>query len=179
MALKLVSQKWGIGVVVASLLLLMVLATFSFQTLRGFKVQVITSNSMKPALSAGSVLVSRQLPTSQYLKGDIVTFRAPVWGMPLVTHRLYRVYHTDKSGWVAQTKGDANSQVDDWVISLGSLEGRGVFKIPLLGYVLFIFRTALGFLLISLVFLLFFVIPELAHIKAAIVQMLALRKQIS
>lgn len=159
-------------------MILMASALLSYRPWRGLQLQVITSDSMQPGLPKGSLIVTYAKPIATYYKGDVVTYHAPLVGRPLITHRLVRVFYTPKGGWLAVSKGDANSQIDGWSFSLGAIVGKVILQIPWLGYLLFGVRSILGFLLITLIFLIFFVFPEVYFISQFLKTALIAKKSI-
>src|SRR4051812_10481433 len=80
------------------------------------RVSVVKTGSMAPGMPAGSLLISRRVPSASLKPGDVVTLRRPGSSL-FVTHRVVRVDHTT-AGPALMTKGDANTAVDDWRVPL-------------------------------------------------------------
>jgi signal peptidase I len=152
----------GIFMVIAGLTVL------SYIPLSGFQAQVILSGSMRPALRPGSVIITHSQPRGGYVAGDVVTFRIPDKVRTLVTHRVARAYQTDMGVPVIETKGDANSNGDPWVTSIGAVVGKEVVAIPLIGYALMMVKTQFGFLVFTLIFFVFFVYQEIIWIARVV-----------
>lgn len=107
---------------------------------------VVESNSMSPAIGAGSVVYVNEVPTDRIGKGDVVTFRRA--GGQRVTHRVVGV--VERGGNRAfRTKGDANEDPDRQLVEPGQIVGRAAFHLPLIGHVVAFAQTPLG--LVSLV----------------------------
>lgn len=85
-------------------------------------VTVMPTGSMKPVFDERSMLVVEPAPYASLQVGDIVTYRHPRFGLPVV-HRI-----TEKRGDTFWAKGDNNSQGDDVCITSENYEGR-VFSI--------------------------------------------------
>lgn len=98
----------------------------------------VASNSMSPAIPAGSVVYVHD--TGEYDPGDVITYRR---GGRAVTHRI--VAETD-GGYV--TAGDANEAPDEWnVEEEEAIVGEVVFSLPVYGTVLSVVDSPLGYLL--------------------------------
>ena len=143
----------GVAAVMAAPLLLGSILIFT--SVAGYRAQIILSDSMRPALSAGSLVIIRRLPAWQYHQADIVSFIPPVRNGGSITHRIVRLY---QSGGVPvmQTKGDGNALADIWVTGTGAITGTKVLAVPYVGYAFQLIRTPAGFFIaVSLTFLLF------------------------
>jgi signal peptidase len=106
----------------------------------------VLSGSMEPALMTGDVVVVRKVAPLSVAPGDIVTFREPN-GRRLITHR---VRHMRQENGVVHfvTKGDANRLVERWKLPEDRPIRRVLYRIPLLGYGLNLFRTRIGLVLL-------------------------------
>lgn len=95
------------------------------------KAYVVTSSSMEPAITAGSVIyISEYKEDESVSPGDIVSFHA---GDVMVTHRIVSVDH---AGGTVTTRGDANQVPDLTPVPFGAVEGKVRFHIPGIGYLL-------------------------------------------
>jgi len=83
---------------------------------------VMPTGSMKPVFDERSMLVIEPAPFDSLQVGDIVTYRHPRFGLPVV-HRI-----TEKRGDQFWSQGDNNSRGDDVLITRENYEGR-VFSI--------------------------------------------------
>lgn len=124
-----------ISATVAALLLL--------PALLGYQRYIIVSGSMEPKLPVGSVVYDEVVPVGDLHVGDIITFvPPPEYDVPdPVTHRIVEILpnQIDQSGnhqTVFRTKGDANEDVDPWLMVLDQpKQARVVHVVPYLGYV--------------------------------------------
>jgi len=98
-------------------------------------IAVVQTTSMGSEMPAGSFVV--YIKSGTYKQGDVIIFR--VCGV-LVTHRIVEV---TPSGF--STKGDANSVLDSWTVSAGSVRGKLLFMVPHLGTIIFFLRSPLVF----------------------------------
>lgn len=98
---------------------------------------IITSGSMSPAISEGSVVYVAD--TDTYAPGDVVTFRQS--GMR-VTHRI--VEETDNG---FRTKGDNNDSPDSKLVPKEQVIGEVLFSLPFYGHVFSFAQSPLGFFL--------------------------------
>ena len=98
-------------------------------------IAVVQTTSMGSEMPAGSFVV--YIKSDTYKPGDAIIFS--VCGV-LVTHRIVEV---TPSGF--STKGDANSVLDPWTVSAGSIRGKLLFMVPHLGTIVFFLRSPLVF----------------------------------
>lgn len=90
----------------------------------GLKPVVVMSGSMEPAIPTGS-LAFIGTGDQEIAAGDVITFNA---GGLLVTHRVIGI---TERGY--KTKGDNNVDPDAGFVKAASVEGKMMFRIPVLG----------------------------------------------
>jgi signal peptidase I len=101
----------------------------------------VRTGSMTPHAPQGSVVVVHPMPASRLHTGQVIVFRAPVAGHPLVVHRVYELT-AEPGGPVVRTKGDANAGPDPWRFRIrGPVVWQGGMVIPELGNALFLLET--------------------------------------
>ena len=134
---------WAFFTLVCLLLILLVLSLFNL----GVRAFAVSSGSMSPAIKTGSLVFVR--PSGEYAVGDVITFslKENVY----TTHRVHGIQEEDGAA-VYVTKGDANEGVDTDPVTEEQIEGRVVFTLPYLGYVVAFLRTLPGFILIMSAF---------------------------
>ena len=110
-----------------------------------FKVKVVKSGSMEPAIKTGGIVVIK--PSTSYEVGDIITFGKDTKTQIPTTHRILKI---DGDGPLRTftTKGDANDSEDPQVTRLGDISGKVVLTVPYLGYILDFAKKPLGFVLL-------------------------------
>jgi len=148
-----------------ALLLLAGLSLLAYRSVHGLQAEAVLSGSMGHAVPAGSLVIVRALPPDHYREGDVVTFRAPTPGSPLVTHRIARLYRLSGGLPVIETKGDTNGTKDPWVLSVGDIVGRKEMALPGLGRFFAWLQTPLGFLGCAFASLVVIVLPEVLSIR--------------
>lgn len=117
----------------------------------GYKSFIVLSGSMKPTLNEGDIVITKE--NEDINLNDIISFDV---GNSVVTHRIVGT-QTENGQKRFVTKGDANSGKDDELVSIKDIEGKYVFKIPLLGNIILFFKSSNGiitFLIILVISLL-------------------------
>lgn len=91
------------------------------------------SGSMSPVIRTGDLLVDVAEPASAVRPGQIISFKAPTPGHPVVTHRVTEVQHRDGHVLV-RTKGDANNAADPWLARIDDQQvWRARMVVPFVG----------------------------------------------
>jgi len=122
------------AVLTLSLLTLMLAVIARSTSGSGTQWLVVVSNSMKPALSTGDLLVVRPVAPDRIRVGDIVTFEDARSPQVLVTHRVIAV--EPMQGRLSfRVKGDNNPIPDPQIVDQSRIVGRVAFHLPLAGYV--------------------------------------------
>jgi signal peptidase I len=99
----------------------------------------VLTGSMEPHVPQGALVVSEKVAVRDLRPGDVMLFRPPIAGHPLVVHRIYD-RRPGPDGPIFHTKGDANNTPDPWTIRVeGSVAWRAAFVVPHVG-------TAIGVL---------------------------------
>ena len=116
----------------------------------GFRVFVVQSGSMEPAIKTGSLAATKA--ENSYRDGQIITYLAkPKTKMaengPVVMHRIIENMNENGKTYLT-TKGDANQGNDPDPVLPEQVLGRVLFAIPYAGYGVAFARTLPGFLLL-------------------------------
>ena len=150
----------------AILIFSIVVVVFPFlPPFRGFyHTRAVLTGSMEPAVKKGSLIVNKWIEDRDIRKGDIVTFRKPTERNVFITHRIEKVKKTEPL-YRFHTKGDANEASDFWEITQANIEGKVIFTIPFLGYLIEFFKTPVGFILVVVLPLLIFIIKEILQTR--------------
>lgn len=85
----------------------------------GIEILQISSNSMKPELSKGTMIIIKR--QNEYEIGDIITFEQEDY---LITHRIIEKYENE-----FVTKGDANNCQDESRVELDQIKGKVIMKL--------------------------------------------------
>jgi len=132
-----------LDVIVALIALLFIVSIFPIAG--NYKVLTVVSGSMEPSIKIGSVVAVR--PELDYKIGDVITFFQSVKTEPPITHRIYDIKVVGGQP-VYITKGDANKSSDIDATAKKDVEGKVLFSIPYLGYLVNFIRKPIGFILI-------------------------------
>jgi len=130
-----------------------------------YKLMIVQSGSMTPAIKMGSVVVAK--PAENYQIGDVITFGPYTRTQAPTTHRIYDIKVTDGNP-VYITKGDANNAPDQREITKRDIVGKVLFSIPYLGYAVDFAKRPLGFSLIIIVPAALIIIDEIKNIYGEI-----------
>ncbi|MBD3250223.1 MAG: signal peptidase I [Candidatus Pacebacteria bacterium] len=118
----------------------------------GWRWFVVTSGSMQPALSPGSLIITQ--PAANYQPGDVITYKKAftnhkrTYQQALITHRIIQVRLLPEKRYL--TQGDANENQDHHWIKPEQIIGRAVFCFPLIGYCLAYANSTPGLILLVL-----------------------------
>jgi len=134
---------------IACIALIALLLVFSIFPITGnYKVLIVQSGSMAPAIKTGSVVIVK--PVSDYKIGDVITFGQATKTKAPTSHRIYDIKVVDGQP-VYITKGDANNAPDAKEISKSEIIGKVLFDVPYAGYAVDAAKKPLGFALIIVV----------------------------
>ncbi len=115
----------GSGVVCG--LALVLLAALLLATAAGYRPLIDHSDSMRPAIRAGDLLITHAEPAMKIRVGEVVSFDDPGLNGKLVTHRVVAI-HAAARRIDFLTRGDANSTPESWSVardgSVGTLDLR-------------------------------------------------------
>lgn len=117
-------------------------------SLFGYKAYIITTNSMKPLLTEGDIIIVKQVGENELKQGDVITFYQ--FG-EVITHRITRI----EEGQIKQyiTKGDNNNVEDIEKVQYGDIEGKYIVDIPHIGKIVKVLENKIVFLMIILTIL--------------------------
>jgi signal peptidase I len=141
------------------LLAALMLASLSVSSvLFGFRLYVDNSDSMKPTISAGDVVLIQRTSLSDMRAGDIVTAYVPD-KQKLITHRITQI-NTDNGKFAVTTKGDANTGTEEWSASKNATVGKYVLKIAYIGYVVAYLKTIPGVITVMCIVAALLLVPK-------------------
>ena len=91
----------------------------------------IASGSMAPEINVGDIVIADQKANFNKLKkGDVIAYKRDDI---IVVHRIEKKTKYEGS-YLYYTKGDTNSNIDDFVIEADNFIGKVKFKLPYIGY---------------------------------------------
>ena len=133
--------------IILVLVFLMAVSTILLSSVFAFKLAVIRSGSMEPAMPVGTLVVWHSVDPADIEVGDVIAFSSSTDADVTVSHRVVDVLD---SGF--RTKGDANTDVDLEVVSASDVVGKVDFDIPYVGSALVhiehFIHTSIGFTLL-------------------------------
>lgn len=155
-------------VMVGIIAILLVISIFPITG--NYKVLIVQSGSMQPALKTGSLIVAR--PMSEYAVGAIVTYK---YGQDLITHRIVeKKMVNNRVSYV--TKGDGNKASDKNDITAKDIAGQVFLTVPYLGYAVDTAKKPWGFALIVVLPALIIIFDEVKKIWQEIKKIRARKK---
>jgi signal peptidase len=114
-------------------LALALLALVLLLHLAGYRPLIDYSNSMRPAINAGDLLISHGAPAQSIHPGEIVSFSDRALQGRLVTHRVIAI-HTQDQRLYFLTRGDANAAAERWSIARTGTVAKVDLRIPEVGW---------------------------------------------
>src|SRR3989344_5564543 len=137
----------------------------------GNQALIVRSGSMSPAIDVGSIVVIRAsrefvspiVSTLIYNKGDVIAFHSQNDPKTIITHRI--ISSEVKGGEVFyKTKGDANDDVDGWLVNEQNVLGKTFFTLPFVGRILAFTKSNIGFPLLVILPAVLVILLELRSI---------------
>lgn len=122
------------------------------------RLAIVRSSSMEPTMPAGALAVMVPVDPNTVKVGDIITFKPPWDPDVVVSHRVIGIKGEGKKLYF-DTKGDAVEESDPYYIPAQNTQGRVVFNIPEVG---FLMSAALPYVRTRWGFLGLVVLPSLA-----------------
>jgi signal peptidase len=150
------------SIVVAFIVIVALLLIVSVFPITGnYKIMIVQSGSMEPAIKQGSVVIIK--PTSDYKIGDVITFGPYSKTKAPTSHRIYDIKVVDGQP-VYITKGDVNNAPDSREIQKKDIIGKVLFSVPYIGYAVNFAKKPIGFGLIIIVPTALIIIDEVKNI---------------
>ena len=121
-----------ISILILSVTAVALLSSIGTVSIGGYRPIVITSGSMRPAVSRGDLLLIKK--SDDITVGDIITFKPTTGQIDSVTHRVVGI-ENGLDGISYLTKGDANTTTDVVPIPDERVIGVVVREIPNVGFI--------------------------------------------
>lgn len=119
----------------------------------GYRAYIITTDSMKPNISQGDIIIIKETEEEKLKIDDIITFRK---NNKLITHRIIEIETDEDGNKQYVTKGDNNNIEDLEKVSYQEIEGKKIVKIPVLGKVVMLLQDEVYIILIAIIILLIY-----------------------
>ncbi len=143
---------------------------FSFP--KNYKLLIVQSGSMEPAIKTGSVILIKKQDT--YHQGDIISFLSE--GKDSTTHRIVKSQIlTGKEFFI--TKGDANQGEDRELVSGDNVLGKTIFVCPYLGYLISFAKTQKGYIFLIVIPATLIIFSEILNLKKEILNLINSKKK--
>jgi signal peptidase len=141
--------KRAATIVIITISLLAILTTIGLAVVlgMGWKIGTVVSGSMEPDLGVGQVALAKPLDPAEIEIGDIIAFKSPEDPESIITHRVIEVVDAEDD-LLFQTKGDANTRPDEFLVPAENVEGKIVFHVPYIGHLLRFFQTGQGLIVL-------------------------------
>lgn len=127
-----------------------------------WKIMIVQSGSMEPAIKTGSVVITK--PAAEYNVGNIITFTLPQSPKRPITHRINEI-KTEANAISYITKGDANNGPDQEEIKKENIIGKVLLSVPYLGYAVDVAKNPYGFIAIIIIPALIIIYDEIKKIR--------------
>lgn len=127
-------KKKNIIWILLSVLIFSLLFNFIIPVMTGStQLLIVLSGSMHPVMRVGDMVVVESKLPDEIHAGDVIAYNDP-GGTPnvMITHRVLSI--TEGEERLFHTKGDANEEIDAYVVPASKLVGEMVFVIPFAGY---------------------------------------------
>lgn len=134
-----------------------------FGLIQSYKIFVVMSGSMEPALKVGSIAIV--IPSSQYSSNDIITFSKNGDKKNTVTHRIVSKIYKNGNMPAYLTSGDANKTLDTGEVAEKDIVGKVFLCLPYLGYFVNYVKDPKGFILFVIVPITIILYEELKTLK--------------
>lgn len=159
--------KWA-GDIILGMVLGLVLFGVLLPSVFSGSLAIVRSASMGPAMPVGALAVMLPIAPEEVKVSDIIVFKPPRHPTIMnpdvtVSHRVIEVQADGELYFV--TKGDAVEDPDLFPIPAANVQGKVVFNVPRLGYVV---RSIIGYVRTWLGFVLLVCIPTVVLIGSAI-----------
>lgn len=127
--------------VILSVIIFLLATLIWVPRLFGMNTYYVSSDSMEPAISKGSLVFTEQVEPHDIRVGeDVLVFTSPVNGKTF----MHRVIYINETEQLIYTKGDNNNVADPVPAGFTDCSGRVVFDIPLVGYAAWAIDTVIG-----------------------------------
>lgn len=110
----------------------------------GWRLQVISSRSMEPAVPRGSLAVVAPVGGNEARRGTVVSFRDPADESRQILHRVVEVITTHDGSRFLRTRGDANETEDPILVPQANVTGRLSWHVPAVGRAAWRLRHPVG-----------------------------------
>lgn len=119
----------------------------------GFRAYIITTDSMKPHINSGDIVLIKKTKEKNLKTGDVISFKQDDG---VITHRIVEITKNEEGKTQYVTKGDNNNVEDKRKIAYEEIQGRKVLRIPSFGKVIILLQDEVYIILIIILVLLIY-----------------------
>lgn len=123
------------------ILTVILLFFWKYRGFAGFKILAVTSGSMEPAISTGSLVI--ETVPRKLQAGDVITYKLSQNPRNLVTHRIVGIEKINGTNFF-RVRGDAVNQPDAGLVSEDQITGKVILSIPFAGRIMVFGRSQTG-----------------------------------
>lgn len=109
----------------------------------GYKAYVIISDSMKPYINSGDIVIVKKYEEEKIKKGDVITFEK---NQETITHRIIEINENEGIKEYS-TKGDNNRLEDLETVKYEEIKGVKVITVPWIGKIIIALENKIIFLI--------------------------------
>lgn len=124
------------------------------KTIWGFKAYIVTTESMKPNIKPGDIIIIKHTKEELLEVEDVITFKNS--NGVTITHRITDIIQAQEGEKEYITKGDNNKAEDAEKIKYEQIEGSKVLKVPYLGKIIMLLQDEVYLVLIIIIILLIY-----------------------
>lgn len=129
---------WWIRTIGSWLLLFVAVAVLAVLVvvprLTGATAYTVLTGSMEPTLPPGTLIVVKEVPATELVAGDVITFQMQSGDPAVNTHRIVQVAYDSQGTPRFATQGDANEHADEGLLVPEQVRGRLWYSVPYLGH---------------------------------------------
>lgn len=118
------------GILIISIILCVTVVaqilTVGYVSVMGNSVFRVVTGSMEPTIPKGAILLSKEENIENIKVGDIICFRSKSSDMlgQVITHRVVEIFDTEDGNPCLETRGDANTVSDGYLVTSENLIGK-------------------------------------------------------
>lgn len=108
----------------------------------GNQALIVRSGSMTPTIGVGDIVAVTK--AHDYRIGDVIAFKSEKNSDTIITHRITDIEHAENA-LQYKTKGDANEEEDNWIVTQDRVLGKLFITVPSAGKILAFAKSDIGF----------------------------------
>lgn len=121
----------------------------------GFRAYIITTESMKPNINPGDIVIIKEVTEEKLNINDVVTVKTE---NGINTHRIIKIKYNPEKQYII--KGDNNNIEDENTIVISQVLGKKVLKIPYMGNIAKVLQDEVYIIIIVIIVLQIFILYQ-------------------